>query len=211
MIVWISRFYIFRATLRWRRHFSNVVGSFATRTCGILQAGRAGRRKEEAKPGRHRRVIDACSTVCLPTYAGRVADTSVYVCINSHLSLDNKVSTERSGHTLAGSAGAIRPIDHRAARSKKSGPVRIIAGSAAELERARDSLPSLRNLHSCRINWKLRFTVVNERREGIATCSLITVLSLNWLMFFIVFYRYKWKLRVSVFIKWRIRKSSRSA
>jgi len=37
--------------------------------------------------------------MCPPTYARCIADTSVYVCINSHLRLDNKVDTRKGdGH-----------------------------------------------------------------------------------------------------------------
>lgn len=88
-----------------------------TTTCTSRQAGQVDR------------VIDACSTACLPTYAVHVADTSAYVCINSHLRLDNKVSTRGgTGHVFLGSASARLTIDHRGTRGKKSGSVCKIVG-----------------------------------------------------------------------------------
>lgn len=62
---------------------------------------------------RYCRVIDACSMVCLSTYAGCIADTSVYVCINSHLRPDNKVDT-RGGHVVRFGG---RDLIHRSPRS----------------------------------------------------------------------------------------------
>lgn len=65
----------------------------------------------------------------LPTYAERAADTNVYVCINSHLRLDNKVSTQggRTCVTRFGERNLI--IDHRGTRDKKSGSVCKIVGT----------------------------------------------------------------------------------